>query len=136
MQELLGENIRTMTMKKYGLYMAQMMGRDPQWGEPFMPPAPTNIRDGYEEYAYTFHADEDRAISIPPSFHFISQDGRMDWVREGTDNTPREPVGNAHYTTKFFTHDVEKICDVEFTEELEKWLKGCDTYGFPTVYYG
>ena len=119
-------NTRRMTLKKYGLYMADMMGRDPQWGEPFMPPAPTNIRDGYEEYSYHRQYATDRVEMCEPST-----------VEEGTDNTPRptKDLGAGIYR-EYYTHKVEKICNVKDTHELREWLEGCYKYGFPSVYYG
>ena len=116
---------RRITLKHYGLYMAEMMGRDPQWGKPFMPPAPTNIRDGYQEYSYHRHPEG----TVRKSYEST--------VEEGTDNTPspNRDMGYQEYR-EYFTYEVEKICDVQDTHELREWLRGCDKYGFPTVYYG
>ena len=118
-------NTRRMTLKKYGLYMADMMGRDPEWGEPFMPPAPTNIRDGYQEYSYHRHPEG----TVRKSYEST--------VEEGTDNTPspNKDMGYQEYR-EYFTHKVELICDVQDTPSLRLWLDGCKEYGIPSVYYG
>ena len=120
---------RRMTLKKYGLYMAEMMGKDPEFWDgdvPFLPPAPTNIRDGYEQTSYhRGYTYPDRPQSFPTT------------VEEGTDITPKpnEDLGAGEYR-EYYTHKVEKICDVQDTPSLRLWLDGCKEYGTPSVYYG
>ena len=113
-----------MTLRKYAMYTGEKMCGG------VVVPAPTNIRDGYEEGSH----------HRIPSIYGGAPKGKVKFgtqVKEGTDNTPspREDMGYQEWR-EYYTHDVEKICDVEDTPELREWVKGCEKYGFPTIYYG